>query len=103
MISRFVVHQHRAGRPHYDLRIVLDGLLRSWSLLKTPPLRSGERRLAIERESFPPDSIHDGDFEEEAFGKGPVSAWDQGEVEVRVQSPRHLVLALKGGRISGDY
>jgi bifunctional non-homologous end joining protein LigD len=103
MLSRFVIHQHSAGRPHYDLRIILNGVLRSWSLLKTPPLRFGERRLAIERESFPADSIHSGSFEEEAFGLGRVSAWDRGEVEVQAQSPWHLALVFKGGKVSGDY
>jgi len=103
VLTKFVFHQHKAGRPHLDLRIILDGILRSWSLLREPPLRIGERRLAIERESYPEDSINSGSFEEEAFGKGRVSIWDHGEVEVRVLSPRQLSLAFKGSRVSGNY
>jgi len=103
MLSRFVVHQHKAGRRHFDLRIVFSDVMRSWSMLREPPLRSGEKRLAIERESHPAGSINSGTFEEEAFGKGRVSVWDQGEAEVRAISARHLVLSLKGGRISGNY
>ena len=78
----FVVHQHRTGRSHFDLRVELNGALRSWSLLREPPLREGERRLAIERESFSLDSIDSANYEEEAFGIGRVSPWDRGEVRI---------------------
>ncbi len=103
MISRFVIHQHKAGRTHFDLRILIEGVFRSWSLLREPPLRPRERRLAIERESFPPESMRKACFEEEAFGSGRVSAWDQGEVEIEVLSPRHISLAFRGARIRGTY
>jgi len=103
MFSRFVIHQHKAGRPHYDLRVIQNGVLRSWSLLKEPPRRVGERRLAIERESYPAGSIDSNSFEEEAFGRGRVFIWDQGEVEVRILSPRNLALDFRGGKITGNY
>ena len=103
MLSRFVVHQHRTGRTHFDLRIIQNGVLRSWSLLKEPPLRKGEKRLAIERESFTVDSIDCRTFEEEAFGLGKVRAWDDGDVDVTVVSPKHLVFAFHGRRISGSF
>jgi bifunctional non-homologous end joining protein LigD len=103
MHSRFVVHRHKTGRTHFDLRIVQNGALRSWSLLKEPPQRVGEKRLAIERESFTIDSIDSQAFEEEAFGPGRVRAWDTGEVEIEVVSPTHLVFVFKGGRISGQF
>lgn len=103
MCSRFVVHQHKTGRSHFDLRIVQEGVLRSWSLLREPPRRFGEKRLAIERESFPPESINSKNFEEEAFGLGRVSAWDEGEVEVKAVSPTVLSLAFTGSKIAGQY
>jgi len=103
MSSRFVVHQHKTGRTHFDLRIVLNGVLRSWSLLKEPPCRDGERRLAIERESFSADSIDSKNFEEEAFGLGRVSAWDDGEVESEFVSPKLLLLAFAGKKLEGKY
>ncbi len=101
--SRFVVHQHKTGRTHFDLRIVQNGVLRSWSLLKEPPCREAERRLAIERESFTADSIGSRNFEEEAFGLGRVSAWDQGEVMIETLSPRFMVLKFSGTKLSGKY
>jgi bifunctional non-homologous end joining protein LigD len=103
MVSQYVVHQHKAGRSHFDLRIVENGILRSWSLLKEPPCRNGERRLAIERESFPADSIDSGFFEEEAFGRGRVSPWDSGEVEITAASTKRLILSFHGQKMSGKY
>ena len=103
MLSEYVVHQHKAGRSHFDLRIIQNGVLRSWSLLKEPPCRNGERRLAIERESYPAESIDDSYFEEEAFGRGRVSAWDMGEVEISAASPKRLVLLFSGRKMSGKY
>jgi hypothetical protein len=103
MPSRFVVHQHKTGRTHFDLRIVQSGILRSWSLLKEPPCRGGERRLAIERESFSADSIDCRNFEEEAFGLGRVSPWDDGDVEFESLSPRLLVLTFAGKKVEGKY
>jgi DNA ligase D-like protein (predicted 3'-phosphoesterase) len=103
MASRFVIHQHKTGRSHFDLRVVENGVLRSWSLLKEPPRRQGEKRLGIERESFSVDSINSQNFEEEAFGLGRVSCWDEGEVEFEVSSARLLVLDFSGAKISGRY
>ncbi len=103
MSSRFVVHQHRTGRTHFDLRIVQSGILRSWSLLKEPPCKGGERRLAIERESFSADSIDSKHFEEEAFGLGRVSPWDDGDLEFELVSPRLLVLTFAGKKLEGKY
>jgi bifunctional non-homologous end joining protein LigD len=103
MVSRYVVHQHKTGRAHFDLRIVQKGVLRSWSLLREPPGRVGERRLAIERECFTVESIVSRNFEEEAFGQGRVQVWDEGEVEVKTVSPRQSVLAFRGSKLSGNY
>jgi bifunctional non-homologous end joining protein LigD len=103
MSSRFIVHQHKAGRSHFDLRIVQNGVLRSWSLLKELPRRKGERRLAVERESYTVESIDSSLFEEEAFGRGTVAKWDAGEVEINVISPRHFSLVFSGSKIAGKY
>jgi bifunctional non-homologous end joining protein LigD len=103
MSSRFIVHQHKAGRSHFDLRVLQNGVLRSWSLLKEPPRRRGERRLAVERESYTAESIDSSLFEEEAFGRGPVVTWDKGEVEIKNISPRHFSLVFSGSKVEGKY
>jgi bifunctional non-homologous end joining protein LigD len=103
MVSDFVIHHHRTGRSHFDLRVVQNGVLRSWSLLKEPPGRAGERRLAIERENFPVEAINRGHIEEEAFGLGRVVVWDSGKAEITETSPRLLLMSLTGGKISGKF
>jgi hypothetical protein len=88
---------------HFDIRIVLNDVMRSWSLLREPPLRCGEKRLAIERESFTADSIHCKNFEEEAFGLGGVKSWDEGVADIELLSPKQLIVSIKGNRINGKY
>jgi len=103
MLSKFIVHQHRTGRTHFDLRIIHNGVLRSWSLLREPPRRRGEKRLAIERESYTMESIDSRTFEEEAFGIGRVRAWDAGDIEIKESSPTHLSFKFYGDKMSGDF
>lgn len=103
MGSDFVIHRHMTGRSHFDLRVVQGGVLRSWSLLKEPPGRGGERRLAIERESFPIEALSRDYIEEEAFGFGRVSVWDKGAAEILQASRERLVISLAGTKIAGKY
>jgi DNA ligase D-like protein (predicted 3'-phosphoesterase) len=100
----FVVHRHRTGRVHYDLRILFpDGALRSWSLLKEPPTRGGEKRLAVERESFPPQAAVARSIEERAFGHGKVSVWDEGEADIAMPSEGVLTFSFRGKRLAGPF
>ena len=103
MVTRFVVHQHKAGRPHYDLRVMHNNVLRSWSLLKEPPCRNGEKRLAIERESFEAEAADCTIFEEEAFGVGNVYTWDKGNVDILGSSAKSIVFNFQGTKLSGLY
>ena len=77
--------------------------MRSWSLLREPACRAGEKRLAIERESF---AAHDAGakvFREEAFGEGRVHTWDEGEVDILNVSVKQLDLVFKGTKLTGHY
>jgi len=103
MTSRFIVHRHSAGRPHFDLRLVQAELLRSWSLMREPPSRAGEKRLAIERETFSAEDAKAKVFKEEAFGEGRVFTWDEGEVDISNASSKQLDLVFRGARLTGRY
>lgn len=102
-MARFLVHRHTAGRRHFDLRLVQDDLVRSWSMLKEPPERKGERRLAIEREALSVEEIGRPRIEEEAFGSGRAQVWDRGDATIAASSPERLVLTLAGARLTGRY
>jgi DNA ligase D-like protein (predicted 3'-phosphoesterase) len=101
--SRFILHQHKTGRRHFDLRLIHEDALRTWSLLQEPPQRTGQRRLAIERESFPADAMDQSSFNEQAFGEGSVYVWDEGGVEITEISQRHLRLLFRGTKLIGGY
>jgi DNA ligase D-like protein (predicted 3'-phosphoesterase) len=101
----FVVHEHKAKRAglHYDLRLEVNGVLKSWAIRKSIPLESGVKRLAIEQENH---ELEYAEFEgiiEEGYGAGEVKIWDKGKYEpIEIKENRYVVI-FNGKRIKGRY
>jgi len=102
----FVVQEHQATAHHFDLRLEVDGTMRSWAVPKGPSMDPAVKRLAIEVEDHP---ISYNDFEGEIDG-GTVSTWDRGSYEQggRVPWPEalergHAVFVLHGERLEGGF
>lgn len=107
---RFVVQKHAATRLHYDLRLELDGVFRSWAVAKGPSLDPRDKRLAVEVEDHPLDY---GDFEgtipKGEYGGGTVMLWDRGywapvdKDPARALGKGELKFVLMGERLRGAF
>ena len=109
-VRRFVIQRHAATRLHYDLRLELDGVYKSWAVTKTPSLDPAVKRLAVEVEDHP---IEYGKFEgtipEGQYGGGTVQLWDnghwasQGDHPERDLADGHLKFVMAGERMEGNW
>ena len=108
--SRFVIQKHDARRLHYDFRLQMEGVLKSWALPKGLPWKRGEKHLAVEVEDHP---IEYEDFEgvipEGQYGGGTVMVWDRGTYYVYGEQPAKslqegkLHLVLDGKKAKGEW
>jgi bifunctional non-homologous end joining protein LigD len=105
----FVVQKHAATRLHYDFRLALDGVLKSWAVTKGPSLDPHDKRLAVEVEDHP---VAYGDFEgaipKGQYGGGTVMLWDHGSWEPIGDAKAglregELKFALHGERLKGHW
>ena len=101
---RFVIHRHQARHLHYDFRLEMEGVLKSWAVPKGVPTEPGIRRLAVQVEDHPVDYIDfAGRIPEGEYGAGTVEIWDKGEYSLDGKAPDRLELTLKGKKLSGGY
>lgn len=102
--TRFVVQRHQASHLHYDFRLELDGVLKSWAVPKGPPGEIGEKRLAVAVEDHPVDYIDfEGTIPEGEYGAGEVRVWDKGKYNLEKRLKDRLEFELKGKKLTGKY
>jgi bifunctional non-homologous end joining protein LigD len=111
---QFVIQKHAASHLHYDFRLELDGVMKSWAVPKGPSLDPGVRRLAMEVEDHPISyNTFEGTIPEGEYGGGTVMLWDQGTYEAedgggpeslrRGYEKGDLKITLHGKRLHGSW
>jgi len=108
--NRFIVQKHAASRLHYDFRLELDGVLKSWAVTKGPSLSPDDKRLAVRTEDHPLSYAgFEGTIPKGEYGGGTVMLWDKGSwAPVKGKSAEdlekgHLHFILDGERMKGEW
>lgn len=100
----YVVQEHHASHLHWDLRLEMDGVLRSWAVPKKPPEAVGVRRLAVEVEDHPMEyASFEGEIPEGEYGAGLVTIWDRGTYDAVTVTENKIVFTIHGERLKGNY
>lgn len=107
---KFIVQKHDATRLHWDFRLELDGVLKSWAVTRGPSLDPAEKRLAVRTEDHPMSyASFEGTIPQGEYGGGTVMLWDEGEwAPIAGKSARdlekgHLHFMLAGERMKGEW
>lgn len=107
--NSFVIQKHAATRLHYDFRLEMDGVLKSWAVTRGPSLVAGERRLAVHVEDHPLDyGGFEGTIPKGEYGGGEVIVWDRGSWVpvgdvVKGYKKGHLEFELNGEKLQGRW
>ena len=106
----FVVQKHQATRLHYDFRLEVDGVLKSWAVPKGPSMNPADKRLAVMVEDHPDDyKDFEGTIPEGEYGAGTVMIWDYGTFEVKEGNAAEALqrgaikCTLNGKKLKGGF
>ena len=100
----FVVQKHAATHLHYDFRLEMNGVLKSWAIPKEPSTEPDVKRLAIQVEDHDLSyASFEGQIEEGQYGTGKVEIWDNGTYDLEARKDNKLVFALYGKKLKGRY
>jgi DNA ligase D-like protein (predicted 3'-phosphoesterase) len=100
----YLIHKHDASHLHWDLRLEMEGVLKSWAIPKEPPTEAGTKRLAVQVEDHPIEYAEfSGTIPEGQYGAGTVEIWDKGSYIPISTDQDKLVVNISGERLIGKY
>ena len=100
----FVIQKHYSTHFHYDLRLEMHGVLKSWAIPKGLPEKIGIKRLAMETEDHEMRFANfEGEIPEGTYGAGMMKIWDSGDYEMEENEKGRIVFKLNGKKIQGEF
>jgi DNA ligase D-like protein (predicted 3'-phosphoesterase) len=100
----YVIQKHDASHLHFDLRLEMDGVLKSWAIPKEPPTTQGVKRLAVQVEDHPISYAgFEGTIPEGEYGAGTVEIWDKGSYTLVDRKENKLIVEINGVKLKGAY
>ena len=103
-LPRYVIQKHHASHLHWDLRLEMNGVLKSWAIPKEPPKIIGVKRLAVMTEDHPIgyEKFH-GIIPEGNYVAGKVEIWDSGFYELKFEDKKKTEIIIHGKKLKGNY
>jgi len=100
----YTIQKHRASHLHYDLRLEMNGVLKSWAIPKEPPMEKRIKRLAVMTEDHPIgyEKFH-GEIPKGEYGAGKVEIWDKGTYELKTSNSKKIEIIIHGKKLKGNY
>lgn len=103
-VLSFVVHEHHASHLHWDFRLEMDGVLKSWALPKSVPQNVKEKRLAVQTEDHPLEYLtFEGEIPPGEYGAGKVFIFDIGTYQLIERKDNKIEFILEGKKVKGKY
>jgi DNA ligase D-like protein (predicted 3'-phosphoesterase) len=100
----YLIQEHHATHLHWDLRLEMNGVLKSWAVPKIPPIEKNEKRLAIQVEDHPlAYAKFHGTIPEGNYGAGEVKIWDKGNYELIEKNSNKIIIEIYGKKLKGKY
>jgi DNA ligase D-like protein (predicted 3'-phosphoesterase) len=100
----YVIQKHDASHLHWDFRIEIDGVLKSWAIPKEPSNDASVKRLAVEVDDHPLGyEKFEGKIEEGQYGAGEVKIWDSGTYEMIDRKQDKLIIKINGKKLHGEF
>lgn len=100
----YVIHKHNASHLHYDLRLQMKGVLKSWAVPKEPPLDENTKRLAVAvADHMLGYEKFEGIIPKGEYGAGTVEIWDKGSYTPKEIKPDKIIFDINGKKLKGTY